>query len=430
MPAGLPEDSPARKESWTQLPASPSAASPLSGDAEKENVPIELNLAERTCAPPSWVEATPDASKKSRKVGTPVSLMLATPPPRSSGSGFRADAPAFVPGGGSGSCLETPPPLDAPRRPRTAGSGDSIAEKATPEKAELLACSSFVETRAQLLRLRCGLEGKASRADTLNVLKFGTAPRPKTSAGTESEGSDGDSATDAIDGAAGSLAEVADASAFLLQLVRGEEAQRDGAAEGAALLRQIQAQPDKGKELLQRLQHAGPGQAATTAPPALAVPAVEGDKGQGGKSQGGKGQGGKGLGGKGESRTRIRALANAARAGGLSEAASAALSPSKGSDTPTTASGGAGSSPASGLTTMTPSNGAGSADDNDEESAVGGERRRRRRGGGRGRGARPPAAAEGTVTVVAEGSSPSTTRRSRHGRGKPGAAPQPASECQ
>lgn len=97
-------------------------------------------------AAPQEVKSVPSPLKPAKAAGTPVSLMLATPPPKST-SGFRADAPAFVPG----CAAETPSPLAGPR-----GGLCLFKELAceSPEKSSSES-KSFVEARAELLRFWC-----------------------------------------------------------------------------------------------------------------------------------------------------------------------------------------------------------------------------------------------------------------------------------
>lgn len=90
--------------------------SPLSGSARKGR--IELNLAERTSAPPI------DAASA---LGTALSQLVLTPPPRSS---FRADAPVFVPGMGTPGALDFDTPV-------------KVGEE-----------EDFVEMRSRMLRVR------------------------------------------------------------------------------------------------------------------------------------------------------------------------------------------------------------------------------------------------------------------------------------
>ncbi|CAE7608290.1 unnamed protein product, partial [Symbiodinium sp. CCMP2456] len=79
---------------------------------------IELNLAERTSAPPI------DAASA---LGTALSQLVLTPPPRSS---FRADAPVFVPGMGTPGALDFDTPV-------------KVGEE-----------EDFVEMRSRMLRVR------------------------------------------------------------------------------------------------------------------------------------------------------------------------------------------------------------------------------------------------------------------------------------
>lgn len=149
------------------------------GDAEKENKPIELNLAERT-APPTTVSSANSRGCDSDFQGSPATPLL-TPPPRDfagacvASGGFRADAPEFVPMGVQETPVPmltlTPPPLPLPRGEATiielgfenCGHKELPREEAAPEPraadagadpASGVPDAAFIACRARLLRLR------------------------------------------------------------------------------------------------------------------------------------------------------------------------------------------------------------------------------------------------------------------------------------
>lgn len=143
----------------------------------REKPVFELNLAERT-SPPVSVECTPAKATSEPMDGmakvqaTPVSLMLATPPPKSLLSSFRAEAPAFVPGtplafAGLEDASSTKQPLMS-----------AAAEYETPAKAEQAFASSFVEARAQMLRVRKLLTDREKAGIAVeSPVRFGTIAR-------------------------------------------------------------------------------------------------------------------------------------------------------------------------------------------------------------------------------------------------------------
>eukprot|EP00930_Biecheleria_cincta_P095626 TRINITY_DN87574_c0_g1_i1.p1 TRINITY_DN87574_c0_g1~~TRINITY_DN87574_c0_g1_i1.p1 ORF type:complete len:529 (+),score=67.76 TRINITY_DN87574_c0_g1_i1:75-1661(+) len=169
--------------------SSPSDAppTPVSG-CEK----IELNLAERT-SPPASLECTPakltsEPMEGLAKQGAPVSLMLATPPPRSLLSSFRADAPAFVPGTPLAPAgLEDTPNTGQP--PVSAATSIVEARYETPAKAEQSFAGSFVEARAQMLRVRKVMTDREKAGVAVeSPVRFGTiARKPQETDATEQQ---------------------------------------------------------------------------------------------------------------------------------------------------------------------------------------------------------------------------------------------------
>lgn len=149
---------------------------PVTPGPLREKQVFELNLAERT-SPPVSVECTPAKATNESMDGyakvqaTPVSLMLATPPPRSLLSSFRADAPAFVPGtplptAGLEGASSTKQPLM------------SAATYETPAKAEQSFAGSFVEARAQMLRVRKLVTDREKAGIAVeSPVRFGTISR-------------------------------------------------------------------------------------------------------------------------------------------------------------------------------------------------------------------------------------------------------------
>mmetsp|Transcript_19491 Transcript_19491/g.44148 ORF Transcript_19491/g.44148 Transcript_19491/m.44148 type:complete len:375 (+) Transcript_19491:36-1160(+) len=125
-------------------------ASPVSGPSRKGR--IELSLAERTSAPA--IDAT-------SALGTALSQLVLTPPPR---SGFRADAPVFVPG----------------------FTGPGALDFETPAK---VSPDDFIESRSRMLRVRQLLADEerqevsytAGKASNDSPLRLSTAKRVQES---------------------------------------------------------------------------------------------------------------------------------------------------------------------------------------------------------------------------------------------------------
>jgi len=428
---GTPHNTPPRREPKT----------PATTPGRVNSKAIELNLAERTRAPAS-VDATPDPGKGRKGTGTLVSLALATPPPR---SGFRAEAPAFVPGTSYGQAPKLPagPGGSNEQQPTAASTAESPTAEVTT--VNLFDESDFVSSRARMLCLRCGM---LARGDVENppAIKFGTVPRL--------DGASGDSSmetTAKVDSDAAGDAAAGDAStnqgALILQLVRGDGGSDSGATaeEGSELLRQLQqsGQPNSEPRPVASGLIGSPGrgkarQAArveegiilpTTPPRTIGRGQVGGSPSMKSPASGdtsaaiGAGSptahpGGKAA-GKGESRSKIRASAAAARASpealkDLTEACSSPWSAStaagtEGTDAEESAGGGAGGG--------------------------GGGGGRRRRGGQRRAGERQAATQRGdagaqTVCGVqkdgrttAAGAQPRVARRgTRRARGRSGSA--------
>lgn len=185
---------------------------------------FELNLAERT-SPPASLECTPAKMTSANVQGTPISLMLATPPPRSLLSSFRADAPAFVPGtplapGGLEDTPSTGQPSMSVATLNCQVNSDVEAKYETPAKAEQTFANSFVEARAQMLRVRKLLtEREKAGIAVESPVRFGTIARKLQET---------DAAEEHFDAVSSQIPvrsmdpEQSAASAHLLQLVKGE----------------------------------------------------------------------------------------------------------------------------------------------------------------------------------------------------------------
>lgn len=260
------------------------------GDSEKENIPMELNLAERT-APPSFLEPARDALKDNKAEITTSQHVLATPPPKSS---FRADAPTFFPQQPKDSCADahvsgrtnslrleemllsscvtqTPSPCTAgfgiektPSCWSPVPSVPSMQTIDTPVKLSLEK-STFVTTRSQMLCMRQSISVDKNDIEPLTVALPASELDQCLGAGRISTSSeDGEDHHNSAESQQG-------AGAYILQLLHGQDtteldhsnlkeqsastlqrlhpnANKDGSMQGAALLRQLQAPSPKGEE--------------------------------------------------------------------------------------------------------------------------------------------------------------------------------------
>mmetsp|Transcript_90196 Transcript_90196/g.232838 ORF Transcript_90196/g.232838 Transcript_90196/m.232838 type:complete len:639 (+) Transcript_90196:109-2025(+) len=233
------ESTPQRSPLATTPGGAHGASTPV---AEKEEK-VELNLAERTAG------LTPIADEKQprkERVGTPVSLMLATPPPRSANT-LRADAQCFVPGSFSSEtpapATMTPSPPMRPSLPLTGCGGMPMCDM-TPVKACLMKSldltevepnealdevrpmgpADFVEMRTKMLRLRHGLE-KAEKVGlplSTPAFKLSMAARPSYRDDYDSEGSTEADLPVLVAPAVWTKGEGASAGSMLLSMVKGD----------------------------------------------------------------------------------------------------------------------------------------------------------------------------------------------------------------
>lgn len=274
------------------LEATP-ARRPQGGLSPSEKGRFELSLADRTPCPKLAKQKTPLGSSATPQA-VPLNLTMATPPPKSSSS-FRADAPAFVPGG---SAIDAGLGLEA-KFAAAAGPPSEVFE--TPIKE--IERDSFVRMRTQMLRMRFSVEReRGGRAASPAAVKYGTAVISVAAPRRERVQADADSHEIAGIPASPKKASVFPAGdstvgALLLHLVKGDDIQEPQ----KEFWPEAVGAPKSYSGAIGEKAHGASPHVAEEDPTSSSA--------------------GEGTGGKGHSRGRIRAAAAAARAasdGGLS----------------------------------------------------------------------------------------------------------------